>query len=155
MEFITKGESINCIRVIKDKDPSKETRITVASFNARVDRVPPHVAAELYTEEIKELVLWLEDRVHLQSRLERQPIENTILESFPLLVQQATQSLKSMDQLDSKLLYEINERLKELCEELTKKKGFTAAIEAGSKQMKNSEIQKERLDKIKKNIEDK
>lgn len=77
MEFITKGETIDCIRIIKDKDSGKETQINVASFNAGVDRVPPHVAAELFIEEVKELVLWLEDRKKLQSKLEMQSIEHT------------------------------------------------------------------------------
>ena len=153
MEFITQDESINCIRIIKDKDSGKERHITVASFNARVDRLPPHVAVELFTEEVKELVLWLEDRTNLKSRLEKQPIELTILESLPILLRQATQALKDVDQLDLMLLRSISERLEELSETLENTKHFTATSKADSMQMQNSEEQKERLDTIKKDIE--
>ena len=153
MEFITKGNTINCIRIIKDKVSGKETYITVASFSARVDRLPPHVAAELFTEEVKELLVWLEDRTKLQSKIAKQPIEETILESLPFLLRQATQALKSVDRLDLMLFRSINERLAELSEVLDNTERFTATRKAGSMQMQNSEEQKERLDTIKKDIE--
>lgn len=153
MEFITKGEAINCIRIIKDKDSGKETQVTVASFNAGVDRVPPHVATVLLIDEVKELVSWLEDRKKLQSKLAKQTIEHTILESLPHLLRQATQALKDVDRLDSMLFRSINERLAELSEALDNTERFTATRKAGSMQMQHSEEQKERLDTIKKDIE--
>ncbi len=153
MEFITKGEAINCIRIIKDKELGKETQVTVASFNAGVDRVPPHVAAVLFIDEVKELVSWLEDRKKLQSKLAKQTIEHTILESLPLLLRQATQALNDVDQLELMLFRSIRERLEELSEALDNTERFTAPHKTGSSQMQNSEEQKERLDTIKRDIE--
>ncbi|WP_415885927.1 hypothetical protein ACMXYO_15020 [Neptuniibacter sp. QD37_6] len=154
MEFITKGDTIKCVRQIKDKVSGKENHITVASFNAQVDRLPPHVAAELFTEEVKELVLWLEDRTKLQSQLARQSIDDTILESLPFILRQATQALENLERLDLMLYCSINEGLSDLSEVLDKTERFTSTHKVGSMKMQNSEEQKERLYTIKKDIEE-
>ena len=154
MEFITKDETILCIRILKNKDSAKETRNTVTSFDAHVGRVAPHVSAVLTLEEVKELELWLKDRTNLQSRLEGQPIEDTILESLPLLLNQATKALKHVDHLDSTVFRSINESLTELSEVLDNTKRITSTSKAGLKQMNIGEEQKERLDTIKRDIEE-
>ena len=155
MKFITKGETINCVRIIKDKHSGKENRIIVASFGAGVDRVAPHVEAELYSEEVTELKQWLLDRSKLQSRLENQPIAETILESLPLTLEQATQAIKDVDHLDSITFRTISERLSDLSEALDNKKRFNTPGRAELKEMKGGEEQKERLDTIKRDIENK
>ena len=155
MEFITKGETIHCVRTIKNQDSGKDASIIVASFDAHVNRIAPHVVTKLSPEEVKELELWLKDRTNLQIRLEGQSIEDTILEALPILLKQATQALKDADHLDSMIFHSINERLKELTEALENALQHTVTSRAGLKQMQNSEEQKERLDTIKKDIENK
>jgi len=154
MEFITKDETILCIRILKNKDLAKETRSTVTSFYAHIGRVAPHVSAALTTEEVEELELWLKDRTSLQSRLEGQPIEDTILESLPLLLNQATKALKHVDHLDSTVFKSINDNLTKLSEVLDHTKRITASGKAGLKQMNSAEEQKERLNRIKRDIDE-
>ena len=97
----------------------------------------------------------MKERTNLQTRLEGQSIEHTILEVLPNLLKQATQALKDVDYLDSMVFRSINERLKELNEALKNAKQYTSTSRAESKQMQKSEEQKEMLDTIKRDIEDK
>jgi hypothetical protein len=154
MEFITKDETILCIRIIKNKDSAKETRNTVTSFDARVGRVAPHVSAVLTVEEVNELELWLKDRTNLQSRLEGQPIEDTILESLPHILNQAVKALKHVNHLDSTVFRSIKESLSDLSEVLDNTERITSTSKAGLKQMNFGEEQKERLNTIKRDIEE-
>ncbi|WP_271270501.1 hypothetical protein [Aliamphritea hakodatensis] len=155
MEFITKEETIHCIRVGKNSNLGIENRTIVASFDARINRAAPHVVTKLLPTEIEELELWLKDRRDLQARLEGQAIENTILEALPILLRQAIYAVKYIDKLDSHVYFSIVENLKELSGVLENCTQYNADCRADLKQMKNSEEQKERLSMIKKNIEKK
>lgn len=153
MEFITVGETINCVRVFNDPDTGRERKQVVISFNAQVDRVAPHVAAVLSGDERQQLEDWLADRARLQSVLEKKSIESTILETLPALMMQAVEALDTLQTVDLKSYEAIRESVKDLTAALDRAEPHTASRSVELDQMQGNEELKERLDAIRDNLE--
>ncbi|MBN0988516.1 hypothetical protein [Amphritea pacifica] len=153
MEFITVGETINCVRVFNDPDTGEEKRLVVTSFNAQVDRVAPHVAAALTQDEREQLAHWLTDRTRLQSVLEEKSIETTILETLPALMAQAVDALDKLETLDRKTYESITQSLRALSCALERAESHTTSHSVELDQMQDDEELKERLDVIRDNLE--
>ncbi|MCP4595398.1 hypothetical protein [Neptuniibacter sp.] len=152
MEFITEGDTVKCIRRIPEG--KHVNLITVATFHIDVDRVAPHVASALSSEEIFELEQWLEDRSKLQEALKERPIEITILEALPGVLDQSVSALKELGQLDKDLYKAIRKKITSLTSELDRIDRIEPeASKVKLKQIPNSEVLKERLETIKDNIE--
>jgi len=153
MEFITAGETINCVRVFNDPDTGREKAQVVISFNAQVDRVAPHVAAALTRDERQQLENWLADRARLQSVLEEKSIESTILETLPALMMQAVEALDTLPTVDRQTYEAIRTGVKDLTDALERAEPHTASRSVELDQMQGNEELKERLDSIRDNLE--
>ena len=153
MEFITEGETVNCVRIYSDSKGDR--RFIVTSFHADVDRVAPHVAASLTPEEINELEMWLTDRAKLQEAMETRPIEETIIEALPAVITQASQAMDKLGELDLGVYEAIRESVISLTRSLDRIERLTTDNEIELRQMPSSEALKERLGAIKENIEKK
>lgn len=152
MEFITEGDTVKCIRCVPEGN--HENRITVATFHIDVDRVAPHVASALSSEEISELEQWLEDRSKLQDVLKERPIEITILEALPGVLDQSVSAIKELGQLDKNLYKAIKQKMAALTSELDSIDRLEPEVsKVQLKKIPNSEVLKERLETIKDNIE--
>ncbi|MAY41549.1 MULTISPECIES: hypothetical protein [unclassified Neptuniibacter] len=148
MEFITEGDAVKCIRVISEKP------ITVATFHIDVDRVAPHVASALSSKEIIELELWLKDRSKLQEALKQRPIEVTILEALPGVLDQAANAISELGEVDKNLYQTIRKKISRLTYELDSIEQFKSKTKnVQLDKIPNSEVLKERLETIKDNIE--
>lgn len=151
MEFITEGDTVRCVRVISGTDTEK--RITVTTFHADVDRVAPHVAASLTPPEIKELEQWLTDRAKLQAALETKPIEKTIVEALPEVIEQAVRALDELEQLDVDIYQALRGSVFDLTRALDRVENLASEKEhIELEKMPDSEALKERLDTIKGNL---
>ncbi|MBB1488572.1 hypothetical protein [Oceanospirillum sediminis] len=155
MEFIIEGETINCVRVYTDQTSGEEARTVIASFDAQVDRVAPHVAAGLSSEEIKELELWLNDRAELQADLEQKPVEHTILETLPAIIMQAAEALGKAEKIDHITDQKIRTSIASLEEALDKAQSMPGNNQLELDEMQSSEELKDRLDAIKSNLGEK
>ena len=152
MEFITEGDTVKCVRVISGAE--QESRVTVATFHVDVDRVAPHVAASLAPEEISELELWLRDRTNLQEALEERPIEITILDTLPEVLDQATNAINELGELNKEIYQSIRDKISLLTCALDKIDHLeTETKKVKLKKMPKSEVLKERLGAIKDNLE--
>ncbi|MBR9867062.1 MAG: hypothetical protein GYB20_08280 [Oceanospirillales bacterium] len=153
MEFITSGETVNCVRVSDDPGTGREKKQVVISFNAQVDRVAPHVAAVLTGEERQQLESWLTDRARLKSVLEEKSIESTILETLPALMIQAVQALDTLPTVDRQTYEAIRVSVKDLTDALERAEPHTASRSVEFDQMQGNEELKERLDVIRDDLE--
>ena len=97
MQFSFEGSKIVCQRV--QQSNKGDVLIDVAQFDAQVDTVPPHVAAQLSSIEVKDLKLFQVDKVRLQAKADHR----TILEALPTLIEKVRDVLICVNQVDEKL----------------------------------------------------
>ncbi len=152
MEFVTEGNAINCIKTVYDPETGESMETVVVSFDANVDRVPPHVAASLNPEEIKQLDLWIEERAKLQSTLETRPVEKTVLEALPAVLEEALHALDDIDELDIEVFKDIKRTLLKLDEAINSFQPLSEEETVVIRQLQSSEVLKEQLDTIKKKL---
>jgi hypothetical protein len=147
MKFTAAGSKIICSRV----DNTVENRTTyrqVVDFDAHVESVPPHVAAKLTQGEIEELEYFLEDR----RRIQADPADINMLEALPELIEEVTDALYSANQLNEaiyKRLFASVERLTAALNSVRPRAGNGTRRMQG---MRPSEVLKERLKIIKKDL---
>ena len=156
MRFLVKGQSIHCVRekdLLGDHDNQVSREHIVTTFDARVDSVPPHVAAALLPEEVKQLEGWIEDRNKLHKKMKDEPLDQTILEALPGLLRVSRNAIRSAGRMDENLFHEITSELSEIklllddFDDLTKKKSLEID------EMQSDEVLAEQLNVIKKNID--
>ncbi|MBY4677336.1 hypothetical protein [Marinobacterium arenosum] len=152
MKFVTEGDKVNCVRISTDPHTGKPVEAVVVSFDANVDRVAPHVAAELGPQEIAQLEQWLQERARLQAALADKPVEVAVLEALPGVLIEARQALATVDRLDGAVYSQIRETVRQLNEALDHFKQLTEGDQTVTRQMQSSEVLKQRLESIKKKI---
>ena len=110
MKFIRAEGKIKCIRTSVDKNGNvRESE--VAEFDDAIETVAPHVAASLHNGEITQLYSWLQEHITLNRKLAEQPLEKTVLETVPALLDEAIIALEEIATLDIDLHQELKEKL--------------------------------------------
>lgn len=150
MKFIQKDHSVECIREHGNHDHSSEE--IVASFDEQLDSIPPHVAGLLSTSEINELEHWLDEKHQLRASLDNKPLGNTILETLPSLMDEATQALASQDILDKELYKQIKKSLMKLDLRLSRFHKLSEAELSEFNALEQEEVLKEQLNSIQNKI---
>ncbi|MFT7458646.1 MAG: hypothetical protein ACI909_001320 [Planctomycetota bacterium] len=102
MRFETEKNEVNCIRVLDEKDSSKET--LVATFDAHLDEVAPHIMASLSAAEQQQLMHWLNDRNVLREK----SIKKIILCALPGLLDEASSAIDKLPAIPVELHKEIS-----------------------------------------------
>lgn len=152
IEFRTEGNSVLCVRYkVRQSDRRKEESV-VATFDAEVDRVAPHVAAALLAPERKMLHQWLLDRRQLKQALRHEPHENTVLGSLPALLDEAISATQSTDDMDAQLYTLIKQKLATLDTALEQVDSQARSGRAELKVMNDEEVLKEQLRTIKRRL---
>jgi hypothetical protein len=150
MKFVSENSQIKCIRTMEESNLKKE--VVVVTFGHQIERVPPHVAARLSEPEIAALDCWLEERSRLQIALEEAPIGKTILETLPALLLEATDTLDESEAMDPKLFKNIKRSLLKLARRLNDVHALTETEIPDLDTMQNSEVLKEQLHALKRNL---
>lgn len=148
MKFQVEGRQINCIRIEKDRKTGESEERVVATFDAHLDFAAPHVAAMLTRNELEQLNLWLQDRKKIQSKSKQQ----TLLESLPKILQEATKALDTTPVLNEETLKELIMRMHAFAEALDDKLTTTSKRPEELKEMEPSDVLKEQLNVIKKDL---
>lgn len=147
MKFTISGSRIICSR--KDttrsaNDPYKR----VVEFDAQVDKVPPHVAARLTRREIDELEAFMADRRRIQAN----PADKNMLEALPELLEEATDILDSVDQVNVEMYDRLTASLAALRSALDDVRPADDERLTSLTSMHGCEAQKERLENIKQDM---
>lgn len=151
MEFITEGDTVKCVRLSSKSD--EKASFTVATFHIDVDRVAPHVAASLNSDEVQELELWLKDRAKLHKVLEERPIQKTLVEALPEVIKQAVASIEELGELDKEVHQDIKDSLTSLSSALDKVEILPLEKQQIElEKMSNCDALKDKLETIKDNI---
>jgi hypothetical protein len=152
MDFINDLGKIKCLRETHIQGDESPKQVEIASFDEHVETVPPHVAASLSSEEIKQLELWLKERENLKEKLHEATSEETVLETLPALLCEAINALDEIDGIDPDLYKDIKLRLSEFDNKLNKLQHLTDNNTLDQNEMNDSEVLKEQLKIIKKNL---
>ena len=154
MEFVTDDATIQCIRIVPGHEGSQDTRVVVATFDAAVETIAPHVAAKLSEIEIRELELWLEDRAQLHAELSEIPTEIAALQALPQMITQACDSLGSLKELDRDTYQALMNAVSQLSDALAQVQNITEHDRTKLNHLQDSEELKEKLDAFKQNLGD-
>lgn len=152
MEFVTNGNQIDCIRRVACNQTQEAREITIVSFDNNQEVIPPHVAACLTPEENKQLQGWLYERAVLTEKLEKDSIEETVLDALPELLIKAREALEKVETIDFELFKRLKISLRELDERLNR---FHRLVEESSLELDNlqaEEVLKEKLENIKESL---
>ncbi len=149
MKFVREKGSVKCVRTAASDSSGSSKEVIVATFGEQIDTVPPHVAAKLAEQEIKELERWLQERSALQAKLDEAPVEKTLLETLPTLLQKVTGSLENIDALDMDLFKSIKISLLKLDRKLNDFHTLTEEEILELDTMQDNEVLKEQLITIK------
>ncbi len=152
MDFINETGKIKCLKEIHIQGNELAKPVEIASFDELVETVPPHVASKLSSEEIKQLELWLKERESLKEKLQEAPLEKTVVETLPALLREATNALEEIDGVDHVLYKDIKLQLSEFDNKLSKLKQLNDDDTLAQNEMNDSEVLKEQLKIIKKNL---
>lgn len=148
MKFTVAGNKIVCSRkdnTVKSDDAYRR----VVEFDCHVEGIPAHVSARLTTSEIKQLKEFLADRKRIQAN----PAEKNMLEALPGLLRESTEILNSVDRVNKTMYKQLSTSIKQLMEALNNVKPTVTRSPTRVNRMRNSEAQKERLEKIKQEIQ--
>lgn len=146
MRFRVSGNKIICSRrdrTIRDGDPYRR----VVEFDAHVDKVPPHVASRLTKREIRELKRYLADRARLQA----EPAAENMLHILPDMLDEATESLQDVEQVNESIYSRIDEslrRFKAALQEITPEKDRGHRDNRRDQSMPRSDEFKHRLERL-------
>ncbi|MGD2172770.1 MAG: hypothetical protein PVF80_11710 [Gammaproteobacteria bacterium] len=147
MRFTVAGSRILCSR--KDNTAADgDCHRHVVSFDAHVDRVPPHVAAKLTRGEIEELESFLVDRKRIQAN----PVQVNMLEALPDLLDEAATELDAAGQLTEGLYRKLVSSVRRLSRVLDSVKPRSDSERKVVRNMRGSEVLKERLEDLKRNL---
>lgn len=147
MEFVQNGNQIDCVRTSRNRRKDDVSRVVVASFDAHLETIAPHVKGLLKRAEIKQLENWLEDRRKLKAK----PAAETILETLPGLLMQAREAVDQLPVIDERLFAELQLATEVFQSALDAKRGHTSpSKKAELEEMGHSEALKQRIDRIKK-----
>lgn len=149
IEFRTEGESVLCVRI--DTSPPR-TETIVASFDASVDRIAPHVAAALTAPERQALKKWLEDRKQLQQTLLNETPEDTVLRSLPALLDEAITAATSTDRINVDTCRDIQRKLETLQSILNQLEETQRHQPPELEVMNDEEVLRQRLSEIRKQL---
>ena len=152
MDFINETGKIKCLKEIHTYGDELPKQVEIASFDELVETVPPHVAAKLSSEEIKQLELWLKERENLKEKLQEAPLEKTVLETLPALIREAINALDEIDIIDPDLYKDIKLHLSEFDNKLNKLQQLTDDDTLDQNEMNDCEVLKEQLKTINKNL---
>lgn len=147
MKFTVAGSKITCSRIDNTVERGDRYR-RVVDFDAHVDMVPPHVAARLTQSEIEELEKFLADRKRIQSN----SAEVNMLEALPELLDEATDILKSADQLNETTYRRLYSSIAQLIQTLDNVKPRRKGQVTPIRTMRKSEALKEKLENIKQDL---
>ena len=148
INFVTEDGSVNCVRTVTDTETGDAVSRVVATFGAEVDCVAPHVAAALNPREIRELEQWLKDRANLET----EPPEKAVLEVLPQMLDEAIAALDEVDELDAGVYQALQEKVSAFSAALEEFSGVSEDSTTNVRKMKGSEVMKEKLEIIKKNL---
>ena len=146
MKFRIAGSKILCSR--KDQTVEGDAYRDVVEFDAKVDSVPPHVAARLTTGEVRDLERFLADRKQIKA----DPLEINLLEALPELIEEVTDALSSADQLNDDLYERLTTSIAGLTEVLGEVRPRKQGGAASLREMRSTEALKQRLDVIKREL---
>ncbi len=152
IEFRTEGSSVLCLRYKVSPRHGRADEKVVASFDVAVDRVAPHVAAVLTAPERQRLQHWLSDRHTLQQGLRHEPLENTVLESLPALLDEAISAAASAEDMDIATYQLIKRKLTTLERMLDNVESQSQPDKLELKVMNDEEVLKEQLRTIKRRL---
>lgn len=149
MKFVNENSDIKCVRVMTGKTANSAKETVVVTFDHQIETVPPHVAARLSRQEIKELEQWLKERSKLQAVLEESSVEKTLLETLPAFLQETTSALDEINTLDFNLFKSIKLSLLKLDRRLGEFHSVTEKEILDLDAMQDNEVLKEQLDALK------
>lgn len=147
MKFRVAGNKIICSRkdnTVKDGEAFRR----VVEFDSHVEVIPPHVSSRLTNAEIEQLKEFLADRKRIQAN----PTEKNMLEALPGLLRESTEILNSVDRVNKTMYRQLSTSLRELQKALENVNPTATSSPTRVNQMRNSDAQKERLEKIKQEI---
>ena len=147
MRFTVAGSKIICSRIDKTVDSDNRYR-NVVEFDSHVDTVPPHVAAKLTRSEVIELEEFLADR----QRIQKEPVAVNILEALPDLVEEVTDVLTSVNNLNNSVYERLWSSVASLADALESVRPENNGRGAPIQGMRSSEVLKERLENIKREL---
>ncbi len=110
MKFELDHNTVNCLRPSGDGENWK----VVASFDACIDVVAPHVSAVLISDEIEELEVWLRERSKLKHELKTENLDRLVLEALPLLLSEAIDLIDNSSSINIDLYQEIRQSLAQI-----------------------------------------
>ena len=144
MKFTVCGSRIVCSR--KDRAAADDDVYTiVVEFDAHLQTVPTHVAARLTNGEVAQLKAFMTERQRIQGK----PAERNLLEALPGLLEDATDILEQVEQVNDETYRSLSVSIGELNDALRRVKPAHRDNAAPIKNMRKSEAQKERLENIK------
>ena len=149
MRFETDENQVVCIRIIDGKD-SEITEMIVATFDAHLEEIAPHIASCLSADEQQELQQWFDDRAVLQD----QSIREAILYALPGLLDEACSALNELPAISDSLYQDLSMAINTFNDTVAKnKESISINIDSPDlKQMDSSEALKEILGILKKDF---
>ena len=148
MKFVKADGKIKCVRTSADCGDAHE-EVVVTEFDDAIDEVAPHVAALLHGKEINELQAWLKDHASLKTKLAKEPLEKTILETMPAMLSEASSALEELDALDADLYQSIRQNLDNFERKLALFNPLVKETSPDLNEIEDNEILKNQLAKIK------
>jgi hypothetical protein len=147
MKFTVVGSKIICSRKENTAD-SDDSFCDVVEFDAHVDTVPPHVVGALAQSEIAELERFFLDRQRIQAN----STNKNLLEALPGLLREATETLQSVEHVNSVIFEQLTASVAEINVALEHVETVSGGSPTPTENMRESEAQKERLEDIKENF---
>jgi hypothetical protein len=148
MRFETEKNQVNCIRVIDDENGNK-TQTIIATFDAHLDHVAPHIMALLPAEEQQQLMRWLKDRNELRD----QSIKQLILYALPGLLEEAGNAFDKLPTISAELHKKISTAIESFNDTMAANKNSISDNEFNPelKHMKSYDAMREIMEILKKN----
>lgn len=151
MKFAKAGGKIKCIRTDTEAADARKDWV-VAEFDDVIDKLAPHVVASLHDYEIDQLYSWLRDHTTLKAKLAEEPLEKTILETIPAMLNKATAALEQLDTLDVELYQSIKLKSKAFNIKLEEFKPLIKEDSPELNEIEEGEILKTQLVKLKEGL---